>query len=348
MSAFRVGVIGCGGLGRRHADGYLESDDCELVAVADVDQVKLEAFCGARTAPRAYLDYHRMLASEDLDIVSVCLWPELHAPVTIDAARAGVRAIHCEKPMAPTWGAAREMADVCREEGVQLTFDHQRRFGKPFQKAKALLDAGAIGALLRLEAYTYNLYDWGTHWFDMLFYYNDEQPVEWVIGQIEARGGRPVFGVTVEGQGLSYFRWQNGVYGLVITGRSIMEAAVEPPQGLKVVNRLIGTEGTIEVIDAQGAELRLCNAETEGVWCTFDLGSGIHGGEAITAGILDLVEALRAGREPMLSARKALQATELIFATYESSRRRGRVDLPLTIEDSPFLSLLATGDMSVE
>jgi phytoene/squalene synthetase len=36
----------------------------------------------------------------------------------------------------------------------------------------------------------------------------------------------------------------------------------------------------------------------------------------------------------------ALQATELIFATYESSRRRGRVDLPLEIDDSPLIAML--------
>ncbi|HEU5102589.1 MAG TPA: hypothetical protein VFU22_26375, partial [Roseiflexaceae bacterium] len=62
--------------------------------------------------------------------------------------------------------------------------------------------------------------------------------------------------------------------------------------------------------------------------------------EPIQLGILDLIESLKAGREPELSGRKALQATELIFATYESSRRRGRVDLPLEIDDSPLMAML--------
>jgi UDP-N-acetylglucosamine 3-dehydrogenase len=348
MSRFRVGVIGCGGLGRHHAKGYKASADCELVAAADIRPERVEAFCEEHEIAKGYVDYHEMLAREGLDIVSVCLWPELHAPATIDAARAGVRAVHCEKPMAPTWGAAKEMAAVCASEGVQLTFDHQRRFGKPFRKAKELLDGGAIGALVRLEAFTYNLYDWGTHWFDMLFHYNDERPVEWVMGQIEAPGGRSVFGVMVEGQGLSLFRWQNGVYGLVITGREIMEPAGETPQALKVVNRLMGSEGTIEVIDADGPAVRLCSADTAGEWQTFDVGSGIHDVGPIALGILDLVDALKTGREPVLAARKALQATEVIFATYESSRRRGRVELPLEVEDSAFLSMLEAGTLAVD
>jgi len=59
--------------------------------------------------------------------------------------------------------------------------------------------------------------------------------------------------------------------------------------------------------------------------------------------VQDLIDCLKTGREPVLSGRKALQATELIFATYESSRRRARVYLPLDIEDSPLLTMLETG-----
>ena len=44
-----------------------------------------------------------------------------------------------------------------------------------------------------------------------------------------------------------------------------------------------------------------------------------------------------------LSSRKALAATELIFATYEISRRRGRVTLPLEIDDLPLLTGLEQG-----
>jgi UDP-N-acetylglucosamine 3-dehydrogenase len=58
-------------------------------------------------------------------------------------------------------------------------------------------------------------------------------------------------------------------------------------------------------------------------------------------GVLDLIDALKADREPELAGRRALRATELIFATYESSRRRGRVELPLMVEDSPLLDMLS-------
>jgi predicted dehydrogenase len=81
-------------------------------------------------------------------------------------------------------------------------------------------------------------------------------------------------------------------------------------------------------------------AKGESDWREIPVPDGITGDDAHVQGILDLLDALRTGREPELSAAKALQATELIFATYESSRKRGRVDLPLDIEDSPYLAML--------
>ena len=358
MTKFKVGIIGCGrpwktenatgfGQGHAHAEGYKASPECEIVAAADIKPENLDFFCQQHHVPAGYPDYRDMLAKEKLDIVSVCLWPALHAPVVTEAARAGVKAIHCEKPMAPTWGEAKWMAAVCAEHNVQLTFNHQRRFGKPFRKARELLDQGAIGQLQRLEAFTHNLYDWGTHWFDMLFFYNHETPVEWVIGQVEARGGSLIFGVMVEGQGLSLFQYRNGVQGLLLSGKGALHPEGETIRGEECGNRLIGSEGVIEVGVKGGPEIRLRNLETGGKWQDFDVSGRIHGQEHVTAAILDLVEALQTGREPELSGRKALQATELIFATDESSRRRGRVDLPLAVEDSPFLAMLAAGWMSV-
>lgn len=70
--------------------------------------------------------------------------------------------------------------------------------------------------------------------------------------------------------------------------------------------------------------------------------------ESVAKGVHDLIDALKTGREPELSGRKALQATELIFATYESSRRRARIDLPLDIEDSPLHAMIESGDLVIE
>jgi UDP-N-acetylglucosamine 3-dehydrogenase len=342
MSIFRVGIIGCGrpwrsegasgfGMSHYHALGYTQSPDAAIVALADISLENARAFQAAHGGEQIYQDYREMLARERLDIVSISTWPHLHAEMVIAAAEAGVKAIHCEKPMAPTYGEARRMVESCRERGAQLTFNHQRRFGAGFRKARELLRAGAIGELRRLEASCPNLFDWGTHWFDMLFFYNDETPVEWVMGQVEPRGGHTIFGAPVEGQGLSFFQYRNGVQGLLMTRADV-------PWPISI--RLMGSDGAIE-LGLGSAPLRLWG-KGQSAWRELELHHREQSDltDLVPLGVLDLIDALQTGREPELSGRRALQATELIFATYESSRRRGRVDLPLQIDDSPFLAML--------
>src|SRR3954451_9912095 len=138
--------------------------------------------------------------------------------MVIAAAEGGAKAIHCEKPMAPTWGEARAMARACDERRVQLTFNHQRRFLAPFQTARQLVRDGAIGDLRRIEGACGDIIDWGTHWLDMFFFYNGETPAEWVIGQIDSREDRSVFGLPLETQGLCQVKFQNDVRGVLFTG----------------------------------------------------------------------------------------------------------------------------------
>lgn len=354
MGKFKVGIIGTGlrmsepgatgyGMAHSHAAGYETSPDAEIVAVADINAYNLNKFMEEHNVPRGYLSADEMLANEELDIVSICLWPHLHAPMTIKVAEAGVKAIHCEKPMALTYGEAKAMVEACDKNNVVLTFNHQRRFGAPFRKARELLKSGAIGQLEQLEAYTSNLYDWGTHWFDMLFFYNDEVPVDWVMGQVDALGGRSLFGVVIDGQGLSQFKYKNGVMGLMVTGSRDTLGALK---SAGCANRLIGSDGVIEVGVNDGPKVRVRGITTEGKWKKIEVDGGLHGLDLVSLAVLDLIDALKNNREPELAGRKALQATELIFASYESSRRRARIDLPLDIEDSPYTDMLTRGEIT--
>src|SRR5581483_301833 len=138
MARLRIGFIGTGRKKERpdlsgffmafqHGAGYQAlSDSCAMVACADIVRENAAAFAQAMGIPEdgIFADYREMLVTARPEMVSICTWPHLHAPMVIDCARAGVRAIHCEKPMADTWGAARLMAQECERCGVQLTFNH--------------------------------------------------------------------------------------------------------------------------------------------------------------------------------------------------------------------------------
>ncbi|MEM2970647.1 MAG: hypothetical protein QXR63_06930 [Candidatus Bathyarchaeia archaeon] len=130
--------------------------------------------------------------------------------------------------------------------------------------------------------------------------------------------------------------------------------------GGRCANRLIGSKGVIELDvfwnhqiwgeKKEGPILRVLSEDSKG-WLTPEL--RYSSGELYpyknreqmedVLAVKDLIECLKTGREPVLAGRKALQATELIFATYESSRRRAKIYLPLDIEDSPYISMLESG-----
>ncbi|HLV81451.1 MAG TPA: Gfo/Idh/MocA family oxidoreductase, partial [Chthonomonadaceae bacterium] len=321
MPPLKAAIIGCGERGHEHAKGYAISPDTQIVAAVDPKPEARRSLHEKFGVPNVYADHQAMFAEHRPDIVSICTWPGLHAEQVMDTARAdGVRAIHCEKPMAPTWGESRRMHRACQEAGVQLTFCHQRRFGAHFEKARALVQEGAIGQMTRLEGYCPNLFDWGTHWFDMFFFYNGETPAEWVLGQIDTSEVHRVFGVPVETGGLAHVRFANGVHGLLFTG---------PNQDATCSNRIVGTRGIIEVEARNGPRVRLWRDSAPG-WEEPALPRQEHGDTILS--ILDAIACLQTGRKPRLGSENAIRATELIFATYESSRRRGRVALPLEIE----------------
>jgi UDP-N-acetylglucosamine 3-dehydrogenase len=333
--AFRVGIIGCGrpwktpgavgfGMSNFHAEGYNASPDARVVALADINLDNARAFQAVHGGDNLYADYHEMLGSEQLDVVSIATWPHLHAPMVIAAAEAGVKAIHCEKPMAPSYADALAMVEACERNNVQLSFNHQRRFGASYREARTLLKTGAIGTLKRMEGHCGNLFDWGTHWFDMFNFYNDENGARWVLGQVDWREGNTVFGVTLEGQGMSLIGYENDVQGLILTGEGITNT----------VTRLFGTEGMIEAGD--GVDSLRIWASGDAGWRNVPLTGDNQLGDVVARGVFDLLDALKGGREPELSGRRALRAAETMFATYESSKRGGRIDLPLEALPSPF------------
>jgi len=328
----------------------LEADErVELVACVDIVPENAEDFAAEFDieSGNVFEDYEAMLAAVEPDIATIAVPPALHASLSLGCIRSGaVEAVHCEKPMALEWGDARLVAQEANRRDVQLTFNHQRRFGEVFRRAKELLDDGEIGRLERVEFAAGNIYDYGTHSIDLCNFYNDEAAPEWVIGQVDYREENVAFGAHNENQAFAMWEYENGVYGVADTGGETGGGMVNAH------NRLVGTEGEIEVGpgfatgDHEGPFLRIRRAG-DGDWETIDTGEEhLHGPDFIERAIVHIVDALEDGTEPELSARRALNATEIIFGIWESSRRRGRVEFPLDIEDNPLEAMVESGALT--
>lgn len=363
----QVAVVGTGdpthperyAMAYRHARAYERLEECAMAACADVVPENAEAF--ARTfgigEANVYDDHGAMLEGAAPDVVSVCTPTPTHAEVVGDCARSGVvDAVHCEKPMAGTWRECREMVGVCDREGLQLTFNHQRRFAAPYRKAKSTLDAGEIGALQRIEIGGLDLYDYGTHLFDMCGYMTDQEPVEWVAGDVDYRDVTVSYGLPQETRALARWRYESGVDGLASTGADRM---------VRCELRLVAEEGVIEIGHEDGPPLRVRAGGSEwtriptgrdGVWraqpgplgyvdaligrLPFDPDRLFTDPSYVDRAVEDVVDALREGRGSELAAEHALQSTEIIFAIWESARRGERVDLPLEIADNPLRTMV--------
>jgi UDP-N-acetylglucosamine 3-dehydrogenase len=151
-SLHRYAIIGTGlpwkkegatgfGMAHAHWPAFRSTERVELVAISDLLEERMDFFEKEhKIAPKRYTDYKTLLAEEKPDIVSICVWPHLHAEMTIAAAEAGVKAIHCEKPMALTWGDCKRMKAAADAHGVKLTFNHQyARLGNALARHDAVL-----------------------------------------------------------------------------------------------------------------------------------------------------------------------------------------------------------------
>ena len=85
MGKYSAGIIGCGGIGRKHANAYAQMTNVDLVAGADPSG-RREAEYREIGIQRFYGDALEMLSRENLDLVSVCTNPAQHASMTIAAA----------------------------------------------------------------------------------------------------------------------------------------------------------------------------------------------------------------------------------------------------------------------
>ncbi|MFC6793250.1 hypothetical protein ACFQFH_01610 [Halobaculum halobium] len=190
--------------------------------------------------------------------------------------------------------------------------------------------------------------------------------MEWVLSGIDYREENKWFGSHNENQGLAQWRYETGVRGLASTG-------TDPGMGDDFTGcylRLVGSDGVVEIGVEDGPTLRY-RVDGSG-WTAVDVGATVHGPTSgvVRAGarkllervpgvderrvdpptfvdkaIEEVVDALVEGRTPAISGRRSLCAAELPFAAWESVRRRGRVDLPLDVDDNPLEAMVENGQI---
>jgi 1,5-anhydro-D-fructose reductase (1,5-anhydro-D-mannitol-forming) len=147
MTTVRWGILGCGDVTEvKSGPGFQKARGSALVAVMRRDAAKAEDYARRHGVPRWYSDAEALVRDPEVDAVYIATPPSSHCDYTVLAARAG-KPVYVEKPMALDYGECRTMIDACAAAGVPLFTAYYRRAMPRFARIKALLDAGAIGAV---------------------------------------------------------------------------------------------------------------------------------------------------------------------------------------------------------
>ena len=151
----KVGVIGCGGISAVHLNCLCRMDNVQVAAVCDIRPERAQKafdYCKDTRGwePAIYSDYHDLIAREDIDTVHLCTPHYLHAPMALDAIKAG-KFVLTEKPMASTVEAAHEM--IANANG-HLAVIFQNRYNGSVQTLRKVLKSGELGALKTVRTYS--------------------------------------------------------------------------------------------------------------------------------------------------------------------------------------------------
>ena len=341
-ATYRVGIVGLGRVaggiqeevagyaGRMllpysHTHAYAAVPQTRVCAVADVDPQKtasyLEQWQPEFGAIAAYASYEEMLASEDLDVVSVCTHAPLHAPVTLAAAQAGVKAVFCEKAMATSLAEADAMIAACDGRNVKLVVNHTRRWDPFYETALALLEEGRIGSVRTVSAhFGGGLLHTGVHWLDAMLLFS-QSPAVWVAGALApgADTARDAGGTAVVG-------FQNGVMGF-IDGQSGPVFEID----------VIGTAGRLRLSNSDAEFFTFDSATRTMVKRPFPLVAYPRSG--MQGAVEEIVRCIERDRPSRADGRVGRAALELALAVYASHASNGaRVPLPLADRERVVLS----------
>ena len=346
MEKLRWGIIGCGVIAPWHADSVVASEYADLVAVCDVDVPKGEEFA-EKYGTSFYTDYHAMLVSGEVDVVSICTPSGLHSEMTVAAAESGVHVL-CEKPMAITVPQMDAMMEAVEQAGVRLEVIFQRRTYPITQTVRQAVQSGLLGQMTLGDAYLkyyrspayYQSADWratwaldgggalmnqGVHGVDVL---------AWIMGDVEsvyAKAEAKVRDIEVEDTCVALLTFKNGAYGVI-------EGTTSSNPGEKTAFHLHGEKGTI-IFDDDGIQ-QWSVAESKSVVAKNDPSKCVSretlsatsdptafGRAGHQAQVDDLCQAIAEDREPMIVAASARKSVELILAIYESARTGREVRL---------------------
>ena len=339
------GIFGLGMIAEFHAQALAQVDGARLVGVATRNPDKARAFAQKHGVPFAGTSIAELVAQPRIDVVCITTPAGAHLEPALAAIRAGKHVV-IEKPLEISLERTDEILRAAEAAGVCVVPIFQSRFGDGARTVKAALDAGRTGRLVLASAYV--------KWHRTTQYYSGTRGMQrfdgggvvmnqaihgvdllqWLVGlptEVFAWTTRRVhLGIETEDTACAALKFGDGALGA-------FEASTALWPGWSRRLEFCGEQGSIVLEDDRIVrwEFRTGRPEDDAVRAASaanPLGSGASNPGAIsTEGhrrqLQDLVDALRAGRTPVLDGREGRKAIAFVRAIYESAEQGRPVTL---------------------
>lgn len=187
MKKLRFAILGCGFWSQFQIGAWKEIEGAECVALYNRTKSKGDDLARRFGIPAVYDDAEKLIKNEKLDFIDIITDVDTHEKFTIMGAKYGLDVI-CQKPLAPSYEAAKRMMQATKEAGVRFYVHENYRWQPQFRRVKEILDSGVIGTPFRCETAfitafplfetqpflaeleEFALTDQGSHQFDVLRY----------------------------------------------------------------------------------------------------------------------------------------------------------------------------------
>lgn len=183
----KLAIVGTGGMANAHADNFQTIRGCKIVAACDVDQKRAEAFAAKYGVSKAFGSVEELLQWGRFDAAANVTPDGFHAPISLALLAAGKHVL-CEKPLAVCYSDAAEMVRAARKAGVINMVNFSYRRHPAIHKAHALVQQGALGRLMHVEATYFQSWLAQNAWGD------SRTESGWLWRQSTAHGSKGVLG----------------------------------------------------------------------------------------------------------------------------------------------------------
>ena len=330
MKKIRVGIIGLGRIAAlyeednrakkyypclTHAGSYRRDPRIELVCGADIDRKRVRKFKDRFGVARVYTDHKKMLAENEIDILSICTYPDNHYRIIKDALPY-VKVIFCEKPFTRGSGEIKKIIALQEAAGARIAIDLYRQYDVSHRKVREMLLSGRFGAIDRINCYYgKGLRNMGSH----------------MLGYIMSVVGKPVVIRTL--QKYSYKGVGEYTYDVYLEFKGkvpvVLQSCDYDNYRLFEID-MICSKGRVQILDEgltiRHSSVRKNRAET-GAFELFQVKEAASTIGSALGGAVDHLVSLKEdpGATPLFSPKEYLQLQYVIEEIERQGRRLGRV-----------------------